>query len=118
MGISWYFLLQGAQMCVRTSETQPAAAILLFCNKGAHRSVSYEYFLRCVFQALHFDVEHADICHAYHLKQWCQNPNQKWGCRHGDESDPRVRDVGWAAICEFFEIALAVDAYVARRSRR
>jgi hypothetical protein len=97
-------------MCISDEDPdKDSAALLLFCEKGARRSVSFFYMVKCILVAMGFGIEECHVCHAHQMMQRCQNPTNATACTECVESNEVVRQVGDAAVSEFFEIVLAAD---------
>ncbi len=92
---------------------EDVAAVLLWCEKGAHRSYMWEKMIVRLLTAMQFNVSWVNACEGHLMMQRCQNPT-KPPCPECREDHPEVEQLLDKAVSEFFEVALAIDDCISK----
>ena len=96
-----------------------AAMLVIFCEKGCHRSVSVGDMVVEILKALLFSIRYTNLCDEYVKTQRCMNPHNPRNKHEGNRVCPDCIDNPISstllnkAVDEFFEVALAIDTVVA-----
>jgi hypothetical protein len=82
-----------------------ASSVVVFCEKGTHRSMGGSYFVAVCLRALGWSTCVEPICYLWHLKQNCQRGGIQ-SCPLCNEDNADVHMIGQQIRSEFFEYLL------------
>ena len=103
----WYFFLQSNDFLCGPEATP---GFLNWCNHGAHRSVTFDWFVFVILHEMGFVSGTVHLCKAHHEAHLCQRLDYK--CRACCDSSRAKDELRQVIISEFMEIAMAVDSIV------